>query len=231
MKKTLDSFEVIFVSGVIGFFDIIILFELRITRILTKIYKNILTITQKKGAVMRKDIKLYVPKLDEMEYRQIFLLQPGTMDYNKGYEINHENYHKDTGCIDFPKSQWESWYHLWVNNKPNCFYAYIKRTEDSQFMGEVNIHYNQECEWYEMGIVIEEKYRGKGYSTDALRLLLKVAFEEYNANGVHNNFEYSKHTAIKAHIDSGFRIIDHNEGNVDVYISRTQYFDHISRSA
>lgn len=50
-----------------------------------------------------------------------------TMDYNKGYDVSFEGYHKDTGCIDFPKSKWTDWHSYMVNNKPKCFYAYITR--------------------------------------------------------------------------------------------------------
>ena len=178
---------------------------------------------------MRKDIKLYIPKVDELNYRQALLLQSDTMNYNKGFEIDNANYHKDTGCIYFPESQWESWYNSWVGNKPDYYYAYIKRTSDNQFVGEVNLHFNRDHDWYEMGIIIEEKYRGMCYSLCALRQLLEVAFEEFHANGVHNNFEYNRYAAVKTHVDSGFRIIDNYEGNIDLYISKTQYFDQIEK--
>jgi len=175
--------------------------------------------------MMRKDITLYVPKLEELDYRQKILSQEGTMSYNKGHDINNKNYHKETGCIDFPNSEWESWYKAWVTNKPERFYAYIKRSTDKKFIGEVNLHFDAEHDWYEMGIVIEENCRGNCYSVAAVKSLLKIAFEEFNANGVHNNFEYNRHNAIQAHVDAGFRIIDNYEGFVDVYISKTQYLD------
>jgi len=178
---------------------------------------------------MRKDIKLYVPKLEELDYRQSILSQQETMSYNKGYDIDNQLYHKESGCIDFPKSNWESWYKKRVQNQPDFYYAYIQRTSDGKFVGEVNLHYNESYDWFEMGIVVEEQYRGQCYSLCALKQLLKVAFEELKANGVHNNFEHNRYAAVKTHVDSGFRIIDNYEGKIDLYISRTQYFEHIEK--
>ena len=58
---------------------------------------------------MRKDIKLYVPKLEELDYRQSILSQPETMSYNKGYDMDNQLYHKESGGLDYHKSSWENW--------------------------------------------------------------------------------------------------------------------------
>ena len=161
----------------------------------------------------------YVPKIEELVYRQKIMSDPDTMNYNKGYDIFFHGYHKDTGCIDFPRDKWSRWYSCMVNNKPNSFYAYITRKEDNEFIGEVNIHWNNDKKWYEIGIVIEGKYRGMGYSVEALRKLINIAFEEYDATAVHNSFEITRQAAIAIHKKVGFKIINEVNGIIDLLIS------------
>ena len=58
---------------------------------------------------------------------------------------------------------------------------------------------------YECGVLIESKYRGKGYSKDALRLLIKEA----NKNGIeylYDTFEKDRENTFKAFLDIGFEV-------------------------
>jgi diamine N-acetyltransferase len=80
-------------------------------------------------------LELYVPTIEELDYRQKIMSDPETMSYNKGYDLDFDGYHKDTGCIDFPESEWLDWYEYFVGCEPERFYAYIKRKEDGAFMG------------------------------------------------------------------------------------------------
>lgn len=170
-------------------------------------------------------VSLHVPSLDELSYRQGILMQLETMDYNKGYDLNFPGYQKSTGCIDFPKEQWERWYAFWINNKPTAYYGYIVRDTDRQFIGEVNLRYNLANDWYDMGIVIEGAYRGLGYSKKALNQLLQIAFEEYNAKAVHNDFENTRDRAYKLHIDAGFKITNNKNNNnvIDLVLEKKDY--------
>ena len=58
---------------------------------------------------MNKKVYLYTPKLEELWYREQMMIEPDTMGYNKGYE-EFEGYDKETGCIAFPLSRWNTWY-------------------------------------------------------------------------------------------------------------------------
>lgn len=51
---------------------------------------------------MKERLYFYIPAIEELTYCQKIMSQPDTMDYNKGYDVSFEGYHKDTGCIDFP---------------------------------------------------------------------------------------------------------------------------------
>jgi len=169
--------------------------------------------------------KLYfhIPSLQELSYRQRILMDPDTMSYNANYDINYEGYHKETGCIDLKREDWDSWFSTWIDNMPNYFYAYITIKETNEFIGEVNLHYNKNSDWYEMGIVIEGKYRGYGYSLEALKKLLQVAFDKYQAKAVHNDFETSRKSAYKVHLDAGFKKIKDERNIVDLLINKNDY--------
>ena len=45
-------------------------------------------------------IKLYIPRLEDLWFRQMFMADEATMSYN----------HHWGGTIPFPKEDWEEWY-------------------------------------------------------------------------------------------------------------------------
>ena len=167
-------------------------------------------------------LELYVPTIEELEYRQKIMSDPETMSYNKGYDLDFDGYHKDTGCIDFPESEWLDWYEYFVGCEPERFYAYVRCKEDGVFIGEVNVHKGSDVD-YDMGILIESKYRGRGYSKEALDLLLKHSFEEMGAKAVHNVFEDERDAAMKVHLDCGFREVKRENGIIHLMITAEDY--------
>lgn len=172
---------------------------------------------------MRNRLHLHIPKYAELNYRKTILSQPETMDYNRGYDLSSSGYDKNTGCIDFTQTKWKDWYNSWIDNEPNRYYAYIVRNEDNAFIGEVNLHLNSSKKWYDMGIVIEGKYRGKAYATEALKLLLKEAFEVLGGEAVHNDFESVRSTALKTHLSVGFTKYKEENGILELIITKDQY--------
>lgn len=55
------------------------------------------------GGFMKESLYLHIPAYEELWYRQKIIQDPDTMSYNKGYDLNFNDYDKETGCIDFPK--------------------------------------------------------------------------------------------------------------------------------
>ncbi len=163
-------------------------------------------------------ITLHVPEYNELRYRQRLLADPDTMSYNKGYG-------SENGCIDFPEEKWQSWYSLWTAETSERFYAYI--VLDGEFIGEVNLYKNRDKNLYgccyEMGIVIENRYRGKGYATKALDLLLETAFEELGAARVHNEFESFRTAALRLHLNAGFSVDAEEGGIVRLSLTAARY--------
>lgn len=108
-----------------------------------------------------KNITLYVPLLEDYWYEQKIQADSLSMDYNAGYDVSYYGYNYDTGCIDFPEERWKEIYDSRI--RENRYFAYIKDNDIDDYVGYVNYHYNKNDNRYECGIVIESKYRGKGY--------------------------------------------------------------------
>jgi len=168
------------------------------------------------------DLELYIPKREDLWFRRELLSDPDTMSYNKGYDLGFPEYHFDTGCIDFPEENWDGWYARWVN-ATGRFYAYLLRREDGAFLGEVNLYRKGEPGWYEMGIVLHSKYRGRGYSAEGIKLLLRHAFEEMGAAGVSNEFERTREAAWKIHEAAGFEPVSEENGVAAIAVTRERY--------
>lgn len=161
------------------------------------------------------ELTLHIPSEKELFYRGYLLSDKETMSYNMGYG--------DNGGCTYHKTAEElcEWYQYW--KIPDRFYAYIQRDNDHTFIGEMNLHKNEKNDWFEMGIIIEAKYRGMGYSVPALNLLLEYAFTKMNAKAVHNYFEDNRKAAITLHLKAGFIQTGHKNGIVDFLITKEQY--------
>ncbi len=180
-----------------------------------------------KGDRAMEKLELYVPKPEELWFRQQMMSDPETMSYNAGWDVSYNGYHEETGCVDFPKADWAEWYDCWIGHEPERFYAYIKRCSDGEWVGEINFHYTPEMDWWDMGIVIYAPYRGMGYSVTALRLMLDHAFQSCGVTRIHNNFEVARNeiSAWRAHLSAGFRETGMIDGFKEMIITREDYFD------
>ena len=125
-------------------------------------------------------VYLKVPSISELHYRQEWMKDPKTMSYNAGYDLDLKGYDKATGTIIKSDSEMLDWYNNWINKEPNKYFAYIHSDDFSDPIGEV--YYYLDDNIHSMGIVICDRYRGKGYGYYALLELLKVAFEKNNIN-------------------------------------------------
>ena len=162
-------------------------------------------------------LHLSIPTFEELNYRKKLLSNSETMSYNKGFD-EFEGYDKETGCIDFKENAWSSWFSRWVNNAPDYFYAYVIKSDEDIPIGEVALRYVDEKNGYCVNIIIEAKYRGNGYSEEALRLLVDIAFNELNAEKIFDDFPKTRVSAEKVFIKIGFKrisedIVELTKGN------------------
>jgi RimJ/RimL family protein N-acetyltransferase len=80
-------------------------------------------------------------------------------------------------------------------------------TKDGKFIGGCGVnHMDRKNRVARVGIFIgDREYLGKGYGTDAMKVLLEFLFEEYNANKVKLSvFDYNKR-AIRSYEKCGFQ--------------------------
>ena len=146
-----------------------------------------------------EQLELYVPKLEDLWFYQKMMSDPETMSYNANWDVNYDGYHRDTGCVDYPDAVLPAWYENMVGQEPERFYAYIKRSADGAWIGDVNFHYNPAKDWWDMGIVLYAPYRGKGYAVPALKLMLEHAFRDCGISRIHNDFEVARNEARGFH--------------------------------
>ena len=147
-------------------------------------------------------IQLKIPKFNELEYRRKLLADGETMAYNIGYGKE-----EGTGCIDFSIEAWKDWFSLWVNNMPERYYAYIIKSDENIPVGEVALRYVKEKSSYCVNIIVEAKYRGNGFSEQALKLLVDAGFNELGADRIYDDFKSSRISAEKVFKEVGFKRI------------------------
>lgn len=147
-------------------------------------------------------VYLKVPSIDELHYRQEWMNDSKTMFYNAGYDMQLKGYNRETGTITKTAEEMLIWYNNWMNKEPDKYFAYIYDEEIEEPIGEV--YYYLDNGIHSMGIVIQDKYRGKSYSYNALLELEKVAFEKNNISELSDIIPLDRIGAIKSFKKAGF---------------------------
>lgn len=150
-------------------------------------------------------LRLVVPSLEDLWFREKLINDEKTMEYNK----------KWGGTIPFPKNKWKTWYDYWVRNPDSKrFYRYILDEDniDNIFVGETAYHFDENRQIYIADVIVMAKYRGKGYGSKALNLLCECAKQ----NGIEFLFDdiAIDNPAISLFLKNGF----HEEYRTDDYI-------------
>lgn len=175
-------------------------------------------------------LELYIPKLEDMWFFQQMRADPETMSYNANWDVDYDGYHRDTGCIDISDEELMD-YAPQEGDEPENFFAYIKRSSDGAWLGDVNFHYTPEKDWWDMGIVIYAPYRGKGYAVPALKLMLDHAFRDCGISRIHNDFAVDRNevAAWETHRKAGFKELGVEDGFLQMMITKEDYLKCISK--
>ncbi len=152
------------------------------------------------------NIYIKTPSFEEIHYRYAWMKDEKTMSYNSGYNIELKGYNKRTGTINKTTEEKINWYNNWINKEPDKYFAYIYDEMIEEPIGE--IYYYLDNDIHNMGIVIQNKYRGKGYSYQALKELQKVAFEKNNINELSDFIPIDRIAALKSFRKAGFVVTD-----------------------
>lgn len=151
-------------------------------------------------------IYLKIPSIEDMHYRQDWMKNSKTMSYNAGYNINLKGYNKETGTISKTNDELINWYYNWINKEPDKYFAYIYEENIKEPIGE--IYYYLDNGIHSMGILIQDKYRRKGYSYPSLIELEKKAFEENNISELSDFIPIERTNAIKSFLKANFILTD-----------------------
>lgn len=113
-------------------------------------------------------IRLYKPRLEDLWFRKEFMSDEATMSYN----------HAWGGTIPFPENEWSGWYNDWiVHHEHKRFYRYLMKGESDEFIGEAAYHFEDNRNIWLADIIIDSRYRGRGYGMQGLNLLCQAAAE------------------------------------------------------
>ncbi len=116
--------------------------------------------------------------------------------------------------------------------EPDKYFAYIYVDGTEEPVGE--IYYYPDGDIYSMGILINDKYRGKGYSYSALLELEKIAFEKNNINELSDMVPLDRLGAIKTFTKAGFihtdkvaieKVFDQDSVVKQLLIAKDMYFN------
>lgn len=149
-----------------------------------------------------KRVYLVIPTINNLKYRQKWMNNPKTMSYNAGFDLDLKGYNKETGTISKTDEEMLIWYDKWINKEPDRFFAYIYSVDEDEPIGE--IYYYLDGNIHSMGILIDDKFRGKGYSYLALLELEQVAFEKNNISELSDMVPLDRIGAIKSFKKAGF---------------------------
>ncbi len=161
------------------------------------------------------ELELYVPAREDGWFYKRMMTDPETMAYNAPW-------FPPDGCIPDPEGEWEGLQYGWIGAEPERFYAYLRRTSDGAFVGDVCFHYTPERDWWDMGVVICAQERGKGFGKQGLRLLADYAFA-HGVKRLHNEFETTRDAAYAMHRAVGFRETGTDGGIVELMLTKEEF--------
>ncbi len=164
---------------------------------------------------MTDTLELYIPKPEDGWFYETMMSDPATMAYNAPW-------FPPDGCIPDAAKEWKRLCKDWIGAEPERFYAYLKRTSDGGFVGDVCFHFTPEYGWWDMGVVIFAPERGKDYGTQGLRLLAGHAFS-HGVTRLHNEFETTRSAAYRMHRAVGFRETGRRDGIVEFLLTKEAF--------
>ena len=153
---------------------------------------------------MSPALRLHVPSLREMAYRQGLLADPATMAWNAGRRMEAPGYDASTGCIDFPPSDWRWWREVWLWREPERFSAYLQDAGSGAFVGEVSWWREAPDGLCGAAVLVGHAHRGQGFGSAGLRLLCERAFAHPEVEGLFVELPETRGAAVRACLAAGF---------------------------
>lgn len=148
-------------------------------------------------------LEFHVPTRAEFGVRQTWMSDPELMAYNAGWDVSHHGYDRDTGCIEWPESEWDAFAERLALPADRQGYFYVRDTDTGEFVGHA--HYMIEPDRAaHIGLNIVPRYRARGRGEQVLRLLVERVWQDTVAVEIVNDFEDEREPAVRVHRRCGF---------------------------
>src|SRR5699024_9737904 len=144
-------------------------------------------------------------------FAQRMYADPETMAYNAGWDVPSASYHPDTGCIDFPESQWGKKLAGSVGREPERFYAFLREKKTGEFVGEVNFHYTPSAGWHDMRVVAYAPCRRRSDGNEGMALLLRRAFVVCGVSRLRSRCEEDRDPGLEIRLRAGCQGVGRSE--------------------
>ena len=132
----------------------------------------------------------------------------------------------NNGIVLFPKEKWDCWYDKWIGkNDKNYYYTYIYDKDIRAYVEEMAYRKELNRDSVMLSIIIENKYRRKGYGKEGLKGLVTTAFKN-GWNEVKDLIGRNNMGSQKLFSDFGFKIIDiDKDGNVEFKLKKEEFIN------
>lgn len=166
---------------------------------------------QKNNLYIRRGNKIYIrnPKLEELSFVEKLW-------------GNEKNMKDIGGTYFFPKEKWEMFYRKMVYpTDGKNFFCLIYDLKDNP-VGEVSFHgYNSITKVARINVKIHYKYRGLGYASEALKLLLEYYFWNFGGEAIIDSADTKE--AKRLFDKLGFEVINKFKEQVTYKLEKNQF--------
>lgn len=128
---------------------------------------------------------------------------PEFMAYNAGWNVGYPGYDRETGCIEWPESEWDAFAKRLALPADRQGYFYVRDTEAGAFVGHA--HYMVEPDGAaHIGLNIVPARRGGGRGGQVLHLLVERIWQGTAVEEIVNEFDDERAAAASVHRKCGF---------------------------
>jgi RimJ/RimL family protein N-acetyltransferase len=127
---------------------------------------------------------------------------PATMAYNVGFDVPYPGYHRDTGCIDFPESDWARWLDWCAAETASGARFHAIVDVGGTAVGEAG--FRVDGDEAHLHLVIDARHAGHGHGSRALALLVAQAFRRPDVHRVVDEYPADREPAETVFVRAGF---------------------------
>jgi [ribosomal protein S5]-alanine N-acetyltransferase len=138
--------------------------------------------------------------------KQIFLRQPAHGDRVELLKLNCESRSFHRGLVSPPKQPAEFHAYLSRCGKDDCVCFMICRTKDQAIVGTINLSqiFHGGFRSAYLGYYVGARYANRGYMTEALRMIMRYAFEDLKLHRLEANIQPQNTASIALVRRAGF---------------------------